>query len=166
MLKIDFVIPWVDGSDPEWQKLFNQYAPVKKSVPLADYTAEKRYKEYGLLRYWFRCIEKNASWVNKVFFITNGQKPDWLNVNYEKLVWVKHEDYIAWLSILKQGYKAYGLNEDLARYRISANSISANKKRSAMWTWNIYRNTEKLSMIESMYYFSCYLLRSVIKHYF
>jgi hypothetical protein len=92
--QIDFVIPWVDGSDPEWLKLFNQYAPVKKSVALENYTAENRYSDTGLLRYWFRSIEKNAPWVHKVFFITNGQKPDWLNVNCEKLVWVKHEDYI------------------------------------------------------------------------
>ena len=77
----------------------------------------------------------------------------------------RHEDYITWLSILKQGHNAYGLNEDLARYRISANSISANKKRSALWTWNIYRNIENLSILESLYYFSHYLASAMIKHY-
>ena len=94
MPKIDFIIPWVDGSDPEWIELFNKYSPIKKSAIEADYTHKKRYEDTGLLRYWFRCVEKNTPWVNKVFYITNGQKPDWLNLDCEKLVWIKHEDYI------------------------------------------------------------------------
>jgi hypothetical protein len=97
-LLIDFVIPWVDGNDPEWIKLYNEHSSTKKIVASDDSgtfnSDTKRYQDIGLLRYWFRCIEKNASWVNKVFFITNGQKPDWLNLDCEKLVWVKHEDYI------------------------------------------------------------------------
>lgn len=87
-------MPWVDGDDPEWIKLFNQYSPVKKTVIEEDFIQKKRYEDIGLLRYWFRCVEKNAPWVNKVFFITNGQKPEWLNLNCERLVWIKHADYI------------------------------------------------------------------------
>lgn len=78
----------------------------------------------------------------------------------------RHEDYIAWLSILKKGFKAYGLQEDLARYRISNNSISANKKRSALWTWNIYRNIEQLPVSKSIYYFVHYFIQAIKKHYF
>ena len=89
---IDFVIPWVDGSDPEWIESFNKYAPpeMKKSL---DFSAE-RYRDYGLLKYWFRGVEKFAPYVRKVHFITNGQKPDWLNLESSKLNWVKHTDYI------------------------------------------------------------------------
>jgi len=91
---IDFVVPWVDGDDPEWLELFNKYSPTKISASHDYYSSKKRYEDIGLLRYWFRCVEKNAPWVNKIFFVTNGQKPDWLNLAYEKLVWVKHEDFI------------------------------------------------------------------------
>ena len=87
--KIDFVVTWVDGNDIEWQKERNKYAG-KDPEDLADY----RFRDWDLLRYWFRGVEKFAPWVSKVYFVTNGQKPDWLNVNCEKLVWVKHEDYI------------------------------------------------------------------------
>ncbi|MBP2654425.1 MAG: putative teichuronic acid biosynthesis glycosyl transferase [Firmicutes bacterium] len=69
----------------------------------------------------------------------------------------KHEDYIMWLSILKQGVKAYGLNEDLARYRLLNTSLSSNKKKSAVWTWYIYRNIEGLSFLKSM---DCFLYYS------
>ena len=89
-MKIDFVITWVDGSDPLWVKEFNKYSSLKKNV-------DKRacnYRDFNLLKYWFRGVDKFAPWVNKVYFITCGQKPDWLNVNYVKLVWIKHQDYI------------------------------------------------------------------------
>ena len=91
-LKIDFVIPWVNGSDPEWIKEFNKYAPSEKQISLD--ASEERYRDTGLLKYWFRGVEKFAPWVNKVHFITSGQKPDWLNLDSEKLNWVKHKDYI------------------------------------------------------------------------
>ena len=40
----------------------------------------------------------------------------------------KHEDYILWLNILKQGITAYGMQESLALYRTGNNkSISGNK---------------------------------------
>ena len=89
---IDIVMIWVDGSDPDWIKLFNQYAPDsnKKNIDIR----ESRYKEYGLLKYWFRSIEKNAPWVRKIHFVTNGQKPYWLDDKAPKLNWVKHSDYM------------------------------------------------------------------------
>lgn len=88
---IDFIIPWVDGSDKEWQKSFNRYAP--KNSQIDDARAE-RYRDWGLLKYWFRSIEQFTPWVRKVHFVTCGQLPDWLNLDAPKLHWVKHEDYI------------------------------------------------------------------------
>lgn len=91
MNDIDFVIPWVDGSDKAWQKSFNQYAP--KSAQIDDARAE-RYRDWGLLKYWFRGVEQFTPWVRKVHFITCGQLPEWLNPDAPKLHWVKHEDYM------------------------------------------------------------------------
>ncbi len=91
MNDIDFIIPWVDGSDKEWQKTFNQYAP--KSAQIDDARAE-RYRDWGLLRYWFRAVEKFTPWVRTIHFVTCGQLPEWLNIDAPKIHWVKHEDYI------------------------------------------------------------------------
>lgn len=91
MNTIDFVIPWVDGSDKEWQESFNRYA--SKHALIDDARAE-RYRDWGLLRYWFRGVEKYTPWVRKVHFITCGQLPSWLNLEAPKLNWVRHEDYI------------------------------------------------------------------------
>lgn len=88
---IDFIIPWVDGSDPNWVREFNSYCPEDKRI--LDVGLE-RYRDNGLLKYWFRGVEKFAPWVRKVHFVTCGQKPEWLNVECPKLNFVKHSDYI------------------------------------------------------------------------
>lgn len=87
--KIDFVMMWVDGNDPEWQKEKNKY-DVKANADGTIY----RYRDFGLLKYWFRGVEKFAPWVNKIYFITWGHVPEWLDLNNEKLVIVNHKDYI------------------------------------------------------------------------
>lgn len=77
----------------------------------------------------------------------------------------RHEDYAAWLRILKKGYKAYGLNELLALYRTRQNSLSGNKLKAATWTWNILRNEEKLGLFKSVYCFANYAFVNVFKHF-
>ena len=80
-----------------------------------------------------------------------------------KMSGAKHEDYVLWLSILKKGYLAYGIDEVLAQYRKSATSLSGNKVKSAMWTWNIYRNIEKIPLHKSIYYFINYGINGIKK---
>ncbi|WP_195939936.1 glycosyltransferase family 2 protein [Romboutsia sp. 1001713B170131_170501_G6] len=80
-----------------------------------------------------------------------------------KMSGVRHEDYVLWLSILKRGYIAYGLDEVLAQYRKSLTSLSGNKIKSAMWTWNIYRNIEKIPLYKSIYYFVNYSINGIKK---
>lgn len=89
---IDFVIPWVDGADSEWRQKKQEYLS-KESHKDID-AADERYRDWDQLKYWFRSVEKFAPWVNRIFFITCGQKPEWLNTEHPKLVCVKHEDYI------------------------------------------------------------------------
>lgn len=96
MEKIDFVIPWVDGADPVWRAEKNEYEKERVDVDgeLDDANDETRYRDLGFLRYWFRGVEQFAPWVNKVYFVTCGQKPEWLNVQHPKLVCVHHKEYI------------------------------------------------------------------------
>lgn len=87
MNEIDFVITWVDGNDPEWLKEKKKY---KKTGDDSD----ARYRNWDLLRYWFRGVEKNAPWVRKIHFVTWGHIPEWLNTEHPKLNIVKHTDFI------------------------------------------------------------------------
>jgi hypothetical protein len=88
-IKIDFVVTWLDSNDPEWQKQYEFY----KSVSKGD-KSKARFRDMNFFRYWFRAVERYAPWVHKVFLVTNGKFPDWINHNNPKLVLVKHEDYI------------------------------------------------------------------------
>lgn len=62
---------------------------------------------------------------------------------------IKHEDYATWLEITKRGFVAYGISEPLALYRKSKTSVSSNKLKSALWTWNVYRHHQKFSFMKS-----------------
>ena len=88
-MKIDFVIPWVDGSDPVWRKEKNKYLGIDEP----DAGAE-RYRDMGILKYWFRAVEAYAPWVNQIHFITWGHLPEWLNTENPRLHIVNHKDYI------------------------------------------------------------------------
>lgn len=86
---IDFVVTWVDGADPHWRAERQQYS----SEPVSD-NREVRYRDWDLLRYWFRGVEKFAPWVRTVHFVTWGHLPSWLNVDNPRLHIVNHRDYI------------------------------------------------------------------------
>lgn len=92
--EIDFVIPWVDGNDPAWQAEKRKYlAESLKDETVLDH-GEYRYRDWDLLHYWFRAVERYAPWVRKIHFVTCGQIPSWLNIEHPKLHIVNHEDYI------------------------------------------------------------------------
>ena len=94
--RIDFVLTWVDGSDNAWLEQKRKYEKSGMDVSCTDVNAnaECRYRDYGLLQYWFRAVEQFTPWVNRVFFVTCGQKPAWLNEAHPKLRLVNHTDYI------------------------------------------------------------------------
>ena len=77
---------------------------------------------------------------------------------------LKRQDHGLWLKILHKGHIAYGLNEDLARYRIGPYSVSRNKAAAAVYQWKLYREIEKLSILNSIYYFSQYAIFGLKKN--
>ena len=90
---IDLVVTWVDESDLNWQSEKRKYeADIKKEIDTDNLV--ERYRDWNILRFWFRSVEKYAPWIRKVFFVTYGHLPEWINLNNEKLVVVKHEDFI------------------------------------------------------------------------
>ena len=59
--KIDFVMIWVDGNDPEWRKEKDKYS---NNVDNNTDNREARFRDWDNLQYWFRGVEKFAPWVN------------------------------------------------------------------------------------------------------
>lgn len=71
-----------------------------------------------------------------------------------------YDDFCLWLSILKRGHVAYGLNEDLGRYRVRGGSVSSKPLRSAGWVWHIYTKVEGLSAPQAAICLANYGLRA------
>lgn len=90
---IDFVITWVDGSDPLWFRQ-KQNAKKKQGVSVDIDDRIERYRDWEILKYLFRSIENFAPWVNNVYFVTCGHLPAWLNTECPKLQIVSHKDFI------------------------------------------------------------------------
>lgn len=76
---------------------------------------------------------------------------------------VKSEDTATWWKILKKGYIAYGLNEVLAYYRRSEDTLSSNKIEAIKRIWNLYRNVEHLNLFKSIYCFIFYAINTLKK---
>ena len=92
---IDFVLTWVDGSDPAWLESKKMYKLKDFGASTAlDANSDCRYRDNGLLKYWFRGVEKFAPWVDHIHFVTCGQIPQWLNTLHPKLNLVNHSDFI------------------------------------------------------------------------
>ena len=72
---IDFVIPWVDGNDPEWRSEKNVYCGNNKSSSSEKDIRDERYRDWDNLQYWFRGVEKFTPWVRKIHFVTWGHLP-------------------------------------------------------------------------------------------
>ena len=91
---IDFVITWVDGTDPAWLDLKETYSDSgSKNLRQLD-SRDVRYRPWDTLKFLFRGIDAFAPWVRKVHFVTWGHLPSWLDTSNPKLNVVNHGDYI------------------------------------------------------------------------
>ena len=74
-----------------------------------------------------------------------------------------HEDYIAWLGILKKYGQAAGIDEPLLKYRLSAGGKSGNKLKSARMTYRAYRYAG-FGALSAAGLFCAYAVNGVLKY--
>jgi teichuronic acid biosynthesis glycosyltransferase TuaG len=71
------------------------------------------------------------------------------------------QDYALWLRLLKMsqslGYSCAGVTESLAQYRVHDAGMTRNKLRAAFYQWRVYRDVEKLPVLESLSCMVAYL---------
>lgn len=89
---IDIVIPWVDGTDKRWQQ--EKRCWYHRLNPDQESNSDTRYQSWDSLHYWFRAVETYLPWFHKIFFITYGHIPEFLDLNHPRLKVVMHEDFI------------------------------------------------------------------------
>ncbi len=76
---------------------------------------------------------------------------------------VKSEDTALWWKVLRNGYIAYGLDENLAKYRRAGKSLSSNKLEAMRRIWHLYRRTERLGILSSAWNFCFWAVRAVMR---
>ena len=76
----------------------------------------------------------------------------------------KGQDLALWLQIIRVTDYAIGLNETFTTYNKMHGSLSANKLDSAKWVWRLYRDTEKIGILASIYFFIHYAINGLVKH--
>ena len=83
---MDIVITYVDGNDPVWKQDYEKTT----CIPVM----EKRFRDWGTLKYLLRGIESNMSFVRNVYLVVSHptQVPEWADT--ENLKIVLHNDII------------------------------------------------------------------------
>lgn len=156
-------------SDDFWRsdKLELQMNLIKKNDYSFVYGALCFWKDGdGFLDYWRKVPTKaDYHYLLKANIIPSSTViVDATMIKDVKMPLVNHEDYGAWLNVLrKYGITAYGINQPLAAYRVNE-SVSSNKFRTLKWTWNIYNKTQGFNPIASSFCFTRFELRTIYKY--
>jgi len=75
-----------------------------------------------------------------------------------------HEDYIVWLSMLRDNKTFVGIDEPLLKSRMANGGKSRNKWKSAKMTYQVYRHIG-IPTYKAIYYFMCYAINGVTKYH-
>ena len=155
-------------SDDLWlpQKLERQIAFMAAQDAAVSYTAFRRINEDGSRL--GRLVEvpprlTYAQLLKNTAIATLTGMVDTAKTGPIRMTEARRDDFILWLSILKRGFTAHGLQEDLARYRVVTGSLSSKPERSAAWTWSVYRRTEKLGLLRAAWCMAHYGVRAILK---
>lgn len=98
---VDVVYTWVDGSDSEWRERMRatrDRADLRANAPSS--VSDSRFTSRDELRFSLRSLEYYASWVRRIFIVTDRQVPDWLNTDDPKITVVDHKDIFSNPSVL------------------------------------------------------------------
>lgn len=96
---IDAVLTWVDDTDPTWLAQRAAVAVAGESFeqsagdPVRDADSAARYHSLDELRYTLRAIDTFAPWMRRVFLVTSGHVPDW--IDQRSVILVPHRDILA-----------------------------------------------------------------------
>ena len=157
-------------SDDLWlpAKLERQVAFAREHRAALSFTAFRRISEDGAVTGRLIAVPKSLTYDQLLKNTTIATLTALVDRDIAGNIVMKNEgydDFCLWLSILKPGHVAWGLNEDLARYRVRGVSVSSRRMRAAGWVWHIYRNVERLSLIKSAWCFAHWSARAWLKRW-
>ena len=74
------------------------------------------------------------------------------------------DDYVYWLTLFKMIESGYGNPEILVDYRMRKSSVTGNQAKVIKPQWNVLYKVEKLGLLRSAYYLSCWGVISYLKY--
>lgn len=94
--KIDLVYLWCEDT-PQREKLRNELKEKlgimkNKNTNSRESLTKSRFVSNDELKYSLRSVEKYASWINKIYIITENQVPKWLNLKHPKIKIIDHKE--------------------------------------------------------------------------
>ena len=79
---VDLVYTWVDGSDRSWIKDYNTWK-IRTNRKVNGSISSNRFRNCNELMYSIRSATKWANFFRKIFIVTDGQVPKWLDLTKE-----------------------------------------------------------------------------------
>jgi hypothetical protein len=89
---VDLVYTWVDGRDPVWRERMLRRREEVLGKVTANAVADARFQDLEELRYSLRSVHAFAPWVNRIWIVTDGQTPAWLDPSDERVTVVDHRE--------------------------------------------------------------------------
>ncbi len=74
----------------------------------------------------------------------------------------KRNDYVLWLSVIKEAGQLHCMEQLLAHHREREGSISSNKLSLLKYQWQVYRRMEKLNLFQSLYLMGYICTKSIL----
>jgi hypothetical protein len=90
-LEVDLVYLWVSGQDADLVRERHEWLR-RCGLPAEVFNPDVRYVEHDELRYSLRSVERFLPWVRRVFVVTNGQVPGWLERRNTRVRLVRHTE--------------------------------------------------------------------------
>lgn len=90
---VDAVYTWVDGEDSSWLESKRRTEAEIAGVPYheeANHAA--RFRSRDELKFSLRSLEMYAPWFRKIYIVTAGQVPEWLNIDHPQIQLVDHKE--------------------------------------------------------------------------
>ena len=75
------------------------------------------------------------------------------------------QDAAMWMSLLRKNYKAYGIKEVLAMYRVRDNQITSNKLDMIIKTFKVYIREKSFPVYKRVYYWLRYVFNAILKRF-
>jgi stealth protein CR2/Stealth-like protein len=88
---IDVVYTWVDGDDSTFVRQLRKHQRCQSASATLQSSGPSRFRNNGELKYSLRSLEAFAPWVRKVYLVTQGQLPRWLETSHERISIVTHD---------------------------------------------------------------------------